>query len=620
MFVIELVLNFMLIFNLCKSDACEVVAYRWHRRKAKVLEVVNAWMANRVLLWSPSRPIGTASPSYKRVDFDIIDGPHQLLVTNYMNEQHSNGQVVTARHLQLYLLDHCSIDISQRRICDYLRKWGCTWARSVEVTPVDKDWHEKRVARFIVGYARALRLQAEGMYVIVYMDESYIHNNHAKQMSWFLPDSNRHVKRAKRAGRLVIFHAITKDGLLFTQRSAADGDLSKQTVNAEYIYQIDTRKAKAPAESASNSTDTKDDKDSYHGNIDGAMFLTWLNNRLIPAFLAKFPGRKMILVMDNASYHNSHEDGWVSAGNMRKEQLVAAFRQYSITTFTAQRERKTGQGDEKVTELVTFDEASFSKNKKTEESADCPVPYVDEMKKHLSGWLRQHPEVVITPTRRIMQERGWEILFTPPLEPRCQPIEQLWGQVKNNVADQYVVGRGIEVTREQLLAAFYEHCYRGKIPPHEALEPGVTPRHCRGMITNSEQWMQLFIEEHPALLGGKLSDDSFSFNKIVATAETVEQQCLEDAQDALMMDVDREARLEEEEDRQAAEWEAARGIAQLNADWRCLGPGDEAEEEHETPPPPPRAPRVAAPALLVDAVASSHLRRAVLAPTRLNFR
>ena len=42
----------------------------------------------------------------------------------------------------------------------------------------------------------------------------------------------------------------------------------------------------------------------YHKNMDGDGFERWLENRLIPAFEALYPGKKMILVMGNASYQH----------------------------------------------------------------------------------------------------------------------------------------------------------------------------------------------------------------------------------------------------------------------------------------------------------------------------
>jgi hypothetical protein len=54
-------------------------------------------------------------------------------------------------------------------------------------------------------------------------------------------------------------------------------------------------------ETAATSTDKKDVKENYHGNINTKLWLKYLQNRLIPAFRKEFPGRKMILIMDNAS-------------------------------------------------------------------------------------------------------------------------------------------------------------------------------------------------------------------------------------------------------------------------------------------------------------------------------
>jgi hypothetical protein len=614
--VIETVINLMVLLNLSKSAACDMVATSWHRRREKVLEVVSGWMNQREVVWTPPRPPGAASPSYP-IRYNVLDSTHQLLITNYMKELNDQGQMVTAPLLRAYLRDKCSIDVSVHRIRGYLTSWGCTWDRGEEVMPVDKVWHERRIAKFIVGYAEALRLQEEGMYVIVYMDESYVHNNHAAHMGWFLPGSDRHVKRPKRIGRFVIFHAITKDGLLFTVRSAADDDLSQPTTNAEYIYHIDTRvKAKDAAESASNTTDVKDDKDSYHGNIDGDMFIKWLYNRLAPAFQAKYPGKKMILVMDNASYHNPHDDGWVPVGSMKKAELVAALRKYGITSFTAERER--GAGGEKVMESVTFDEASFSKDKRREESRAQPVPSVDEMKKFLSGWLKQHPELIITRTRRFMQEKGWRILFTPPLEPRSQPIEELWGQVKTNVAQQYVLGRTMEVTRRHLLIAFYEHQYREKVAGDEQLGPGITARHCQKIIHHSHQWMETFIQEHSHLLAGTLKRLTFKNDLAASAVLSVDD---EDGDAAI---VDAEDQLVSEEAWDAAEWMAVQGIALLEAQWSYMGPAEEAEEvdvegDSSSPPPRPGLLSTAAPALLVDSTSSSRLRPVVGTPRALVF-
>ena len=615
--IIQTVLVFMDVLNLTKTAACALVAEKWNRGKDKVFEMVNGWMKERQVRWSPPNPRGAGSPQYPYVH-EGLTLSEQILISTYMQDFNNQGGMVTAYELQTYLHDKCNVEMSLRRIRNQLSQWGCTYEMGVEVCPVDEKWHARRIAKFIIGYARALQLEDEGngMYVIVYMDESYIHNNHAVKKGWFLPGSNRYVKRSKRIGRWVIFHAITRDGLLLSARSAADGDLTQPTVNAEYIYHIDTRgKDKEPAESASNTTDVKDDKESYHGNIDADMFLLWMKHRLIPAFEAKYPGKKMILAMDNASYHNPHEEGWVPVSKMRKEELAATLKKYNITSFTATREKEVGDEGKKVTEEVTFTADSYSKDKRREQTVSHPVPGVDEMKKCLSGHLRRHPELVMTRTRRIMQDRGWEVLFTPPMEARCQPIEQLWGQVKGAVAQQYLVGRTMQSTHQQLHDAFYTHHYREKVAPDQQLGPGVTQRHIQGMIKCSQRWMEAFMKSHSDLLGGDLTHLTYN-NEVVRLTELNEEEA--DVEDSSYND--REARLQSEEDWDAAEWAAVEGIARLEAQWSYMGPEEEREEVDEGPSPFTRTTtaHTVAPTFLVD-TATSHLRPVTLPPRTLRF-
>eukprot|EP00903_Cladosiphon_okamuranus_P011097 g10473.t1 len=50
----------------------------------------------------------------------------------------------------------------------------------------------------------------------------------------------------------------------------------------------------------------------YHKNTDADTFMQWLENRLKPAFEELFPGKKTILILDNAPYHHGMADDWKS--------------------------------------------------------------------------------------------------------------------------------------------------------------------------------------------------------------------------------------------------------------------------------------------------------------------
>ena len=49
-------------------------------------------------------------------------------------------------------------------------------------------------------------------------------------------------------------------------------------------------------------------KGDYHANMDGDMFMKWINERFVSTVQAKYPDKKVYLVMDNAPYHHGHSE------------------------------------------------------------------------------------------------------------------------------------------------------------------------------------------------------------------------------------------------------------------------------------------------------------------------
>ena len=128
------------------------------------------------------------------------------------------------------------------------------------MTPVDPVKHRTRVAQCIMFLEKALADEENGTHVIVYTDESYIHDNHSVQNGWFPAGRDRRVARAKRKGRLIIFHAVTKDGLLYDSPSESDGpgDLNIPTNHAEYIYHIEPQKVNQSESKTNASTPSEE--------------------------------------------------------------------------------------------------------------------------------------------------------------------------------------------------------------------------------------------------------------------------------------------------------------------------------------------------------------------------
>ena len=72
----------------------------------------------------------------------------------------------------------------------------------------------------------------------------------------------------------------------------------------------------------------------YHENMDGTMFMKWINTRLVPTIRKLHPDKKVYLVMDNAPYHHGRsEDAFFCAGR-KKDEIQAKLRELGARELT----------------------------------------------------------------------------------------------------------------------------------------------------------------------------------------------------------------------------------------------------------------------------------------------
>jgi hypothetical protein len=112
-------------------------------------------------------------------------------------------------------------------------------------------------------------------------------------------------------------------------------------------------------------------------------------------------------------------DDWKSPSKMVKAEAAVAMKKYGITSITVNRKSKDGKSEEEL----TFAEETFTAKR----GGGRKLPRALEMKTALSRHFRLHPEVVPNRTRELLGKEGWVVLYTPPMEPECQPIELCWG-------------------------------------------------------------------------------------------------------------------------------------------------------------------------------------------------
>jgi hypothetical protein len=169
--------------------------------------------------------------------------------------------------------------------------------------------------------------------------------------------------------------------------------------------------------------------------------MQWLNNRLLVAFNKRYPRQKMVLVLDNASYHHVCGEGWINVHTMRKEEIAYKLIELGVTTMTVERQKKGIESKE----TKRINQASFY------QQGGKWAPTLEELKAELKRYLTEHPAINSTEVSKLMEDNGHQLVYTPPYLPGVQPIERLWTYVKNYVASQYHSGP----TMPQLLQQTY---------------------------------------------------------------------------------------------------------------------------------------------------------------------
>ena len=109
-------------------------------------------------------------------------------------------------------------------------------------TFTDKVKRHNLIRKFIIELDRALNLQdavyaggqfyVRGEYVVVFTDETYIHQTHSPSTSW-VPETDASVgKTSSKGKRLVVLNATTMDNFLVT-RNEAGSPIPEESIGKE---------------------------------------------------------------------------------------------------------------------------------------------------------------------------------------------------------------------------------------------------------------------------------------------------------------------------------------------------------------------------------------------------
>lgn len=398
----------------------------------------------------------------------------------FVVKQIKGGRAVTIPIMQRYLKDAHGVVAGNSS----LRMWMKHDLKLAfgKCKPTTEKWNSRRLKvlqrDFIIEFGAELKRESAvagvgvRRTVIVYSDESYLHEGHAELMSWYDPldDFGRRIGAGVAKGaRLIVLHAMTKHGLL------CDRDATGKPIKSP-LHPISASGAGvATTELVYVGADTID----YHATMDSDMYMRWIDKQLIPAFERMFGSDcRCVLVIDNAKYHKAMPPE--EKAPTSKPAMIDALRRLGMTgsSMTVNRDgkllvikesrwRSPSPNGPSVTELTVLYRAW----------RDClPDNRCSLLSQRFDSW---------TARNGFSEHDGHRVLYTPPYDSDSQPIEHLWGYTKRIVAKGFDPDADIAAVRSRLLEAFAM----------------TTPQLCAKIIGNAQQYVMSLIRKHHTISG-----------------------------------------------------------------------------------------------------------------------
>jgi len=351
----------------------------------------------------------------------------ELFLYAHIRDAQEENFYTSISSLQAAVLAATDVEVPRTTLQRWLHDLSIRYGKK-KLTGLKHPYANALIRRYIFQYAELLRREKAGKIVLVWMDESYIHAGYCASRGWFIEIPGAvvqgRVQGTDKGMRIIIIHAMTRFGMLEVPIDVPCDDLGVELHSAGVV-------------SVTLSADGS--HEDYHDTMDGSKFCSWIRNRLIPAFVAKF-GKKMTmcLMLDNAKYHHARGEDWLTPRLMKAPQLADALRQLKVLSVTDGKQ--------------VWPAKLFSRLERGSPDAD-KAPTAKLMRQVLSDYLKSHPGTNTTVVHQLMSENKHELLYTPPYESWLQPIELIWARVKHTVAMQSNRSRKYQQTQEQTRAA-----------------------------------------------------------------------------------------------------------------------------------------------------------------------
>jgi hypothetical protein len=444
-------------------------------------------------LIAPRSPVARSHPLHPFYSGE--SGPSlaaEELIHRELHEVTLNNVFQSCTTLRHELEEQLGLVVSKSTVHRWLHSLGYVYGKKHFVNQA-RSYRNALVRSYIYRYAAALKEQEDGTAILVYMDESYIHAHHCSQFLWHsLSSATKNEVRGDGKGkRIIIMHAMTKDGLLEVEGVEPSNILTELYHSCALIFDEVCVDGISPAD--------------YHDTINGEKFIGWMQQRLFPTVRKLYPGRKMYLVLDNAKYHHHRGPDWFSPSAKKKGQLADFLRQRKVQSIPVDGGRSVPA-------------SKFSANAGKAAGGPTLVQLKAAVKEHLAA----HPEINTTVPQQLMSDQKYELLYTPPYVSDLQPIEMIWAFTKALVARQSHRSRTAHACAVQT---------------REAMER-VTAELCQKQIAHCHAWIERFMQSEEGdslqqfgtlktllqLAAALLKSDEFAATAVLPAEEDKEEQ------------------------------------------------------------------------------------------------
>jgi len=413
-----------------ESDAVKIGAFLLQRSVHNLQLLLTRYRFRGVVALQRAKTTrGMAHPTHQSQAFQFTSAMDNAIRTLIFNRAVAS-KMTSSEHIMAELKEKFGGRPGYVRLYQHMKSLKLPYG-TVKRGPLNFGDQSVRIRErvFLIQFDRELRREKAGDTVIVFSDESFLHQSHCGRRSYYDPKSviGRRVAAGSKGKRLIVLHAMTRSGLVATR-----------TVSGGYRHSPD-----APIAATGDPITTAElvyegaDREDYHSTMDADMYERWVSKQLIPTLMVLFPGKRIVLVIDGAGYHRAVPKELAVRKHKTKRDYIEYLQRLNVI-------------DPPHTPTLTVVRAgALHSIPIANVNANAPVgPYVAELALMVRAYKRALPPVNVSRAAELFD--AWSarehrtssndrhaVLYTPPGGTEEQPIEKLWAKTKNAVAAQY---------------------------------------------------------------------------------------------------------------------------------------------------------------------------------------